>query len=158
MNVAKTVKMLKKNKSKETQGNGSSALVSHSLNSLVKGTKVEGDITSQSDIRIDGQIVGNLNCSEKLIIGPTGIVEGNVDCKCAVIEGSFDGILNVNELLSISETAKVSGQIRYNKLIVQPGAILVGDVRLINDVQSQPNSSLNASNAGKANRKENVPG
>ena len=84
----------------------------------------------------------------------------STSCKYGGLEGNFPEVTQCRqlfwkqELLSISETAKVSGQIRYNKLIVQPGAILVGDVRLINDVQSQPNSSLNASNAGKANRKE----
>ena len=83
---------------------------------FVTGTALVGDITSQSDIRIDGKITGNLTCSAKLIIGPTGEVEGTVDCKSAVVEGTFDGVLHVNELLSIADTARVTGEVRYNKL------------------------------------------
>ena len=147
--------MLKKNKSKDTQNSGMHNLASHSLNSLVKGTSLVGDITSQSDIRIDGKIKGNLNCSAKVIIGPTGEVEGNVDCKSAVIEGTFDGVLHVNELLSIAETARVTGEVRYNKLIVQPGAVLIGDVRLVNENSGKPNPSLSSNSDDKGSREEN---
>ena len=147
--------MLKKNKSKDNQGNGLNTLASHSLNSLVKGTTLVGDITSQSDIRIDGKITGNLNCSAKLTIGPTGEVEGTVDCKSAVVEGTFDGVLHVNELLSIAETARVTGEIRYNKLVVQPGAVLIGDVRLVNENSEKPAPSVSGSSDGKGSREEN---
>ena len=122
--------MLKKNKSKHVQENSLHAPSGPSLNSIVSGTQLEGDVVSQSDIRIDGIIKGNLNCSSKVIIGPSGVVEGTIECNCALIEGSFEGVINVEELLQISENAKVSGEVRYTKLVVQPGAVLVGDVRL----------------------------
>lgn len=146
--------MLKKNKSKDTINNSMNAHASHSLNSLVKGTTLVGDITSQSDIRIDGKIKGNLNCSAKVIIGPTGEVEGNVDCKSAVVEGTFDGVLHVNELLSIAETARVTGEVRYNKLIVQPGAVLIGDVRLVGENMAKPTPSVSASSDDKGSREK----
>ncbi len=95
---------------------------SHSLNTLVKGTVVEGTVKSESDIRIDGIIKGSLNCNAKVIIGPSGFVEGEVKCANAVIEGKFEGSIQVSELLNIRESAKVSGDVRTNKLIVQSGA------------------------------------
>ena len=96
---------------------------SNGLNSLVQGTEIEGTIKSNSDIRIDGAIKGKLTCSAKVIIGQTGKVSGEVYCKNAVIEGSFDGLLNVDELLNVRETAKVDGDVRTNKLIIQSGAV-----------------------------------
>ena len=94
----------------------------HSLNSLVHGTSLEGSIKSDSDIRIDGTVKGNIHCNAKLIIGPTGRVEGQVKCANAVIEGHFEGTLQVAELLNVRETAKISGDIQTSKLIVQAGA------------------------------------
>ena len=44
----------------------------HSLNSLVIGTSIDGTITSESDIRVDGKIKGKLECKSKVIIGPSG--------------------------------------------------------------------------------------
>lgn len=94
----------------------------HSLNSLVQGTVIEGTVRSENDIRVDGSIKGNLHCDAKVIIGPTGKVEGEVTCKNAVIEGAFDGNITVSELLNIRESAKISGDVTTDKLIVQSGA------------------------------------
>ena len=95
----------------------------NAINSLVKGTKIEGTISSDSDFRVDGQIKGTLNCKAKVIIGPTGFINGEIRCNNAVIEGRFEGTLKVKELLNVRETAQVSGDIDTNKLIVQSGAV-----------------------------------
>ena len=95
----------------------------HSLNSLVQGTVIEGAVKSVSDIRVDGTIKGKLICDAKVIIGPTGFVEGEISCKSAVIEGKFSGTLEVAELLNVRERADISGEIVTNKLIVQSGAV-----------------------------------
>jgi len=103
---------------------------SHSLNTLVKGTLVEGTVKSESDIRIDGVIKGTLNCNAKVIIGPSGFIEGKVKCANAVIEGKFEGSLHVTELLNVRENAKISGDVTTNKLIVQSGAVFNVDCKM----------------------------
>lgn len=94
----------------------------NTLNTLVKGTVVEGTVRCESDLRVDGTIKGKLSCTAKVIIGPTGMVEGEIRCQNAVIEGRFKGFLTVTELLNIRETAEVEGEIVTNKLLVQSGA------------------------------------
>ena len=95
----------------------------NALNSLVKGTLVEGSVIAENDIRVDGVIKGILVCAAKVIIGPSGLIDGEVHCTNAVIEGKFTGKIIVSELLSVKETAEVVGDVRTNKLLVQPGAI-----------------------------------
>ncbi|MCB0651217.1 MAG: polymer-forming cytoskeletal protein [Saprospiraceae bacterium] len=95
----------------------------HALNSIVKGTSIEGTIKATSDIRIDGAIKGKLYGDAKVIIGPTGTVEGEIKCQNAVIEGRFDGVLIVKELLNVRENAVVNGEVTTGKLIVQSGGI-----------------------------------
>lgn len=92
------------------------------LNALVKGTTVEGSLRCESDLRVDGTIKGKLSCQAKVIIGPSGVVEGEIRCQNAVIEGRFKGMLFVSELLNVRETAEVDGEITTNKLLVQSGA------------------------------------
>lgn len=94
----------------------------HALNSIVKGTVVEGSVQSASDFRVDGTIQGKLFCDAKVIIGPTGLVEGEIRCKNAVIEGKFEGTIKVSELLNVRESAKISGDVTTGKLIVNSGA------------------------------------
>mgnify|MGYP001227004634 CR=1 FL=1 len=95
---------------------------SNALNALVKGTVIEGSLRCDSDLRVEGTIKGKLNCQAKVIIGPTGAVEGEIHCQNAVIEGRFKGILHVTELLNVRETAEIDGEITTNKLLVQSGA------------------------------------
>ncbi len=95
----------------------------NALNSLVKGTYVEGNVKAENDIRVDGTIKGNLQCKAKVIIGSSGFIDGEVRCANAVIEGRFHGTLIVSELLSVKESAEVIGDIRTNKLTVQSGAV-----------------------------------
>jgi len=127
--------MFGNNSKKETSSSAPSASSSsqgggHSLNSIVQGTNIEGTIKASSDLRVDGHINGKLFCDAKIIIGPTGKIEGEISCQNAVIEGDFKGTLNVKELLNIRETAKVQGDISYSKLIVQPGGVIEGTLSL----------------------------
>ncbi|HMQ07001.1 MAG TPA: polymer-forming cytoskeletal protein [Saprospiraceae bacterium] len=93
------------------------------INSLVAETKVEGKLFAASDIRIDGELVGTLQCKGRVIIGPGGKVEGDIHCQNAVIEGTFNGVIEVVEVLNVRETAKIEGDVNTGKLVVQPGAI-----------------------------------
>jgi cytoskeletal protein CcmA (bactofilin family) len=94
-----------------------------SSNSLVQGTNVEGTIHADKDIRIDGTLKGTLTCKGKVIIGPTGYITGDITCENAVIEGRFEGILMVGDVLHVKETAKIDGDVTTQKLVVQPGSI-----------------------------------
>jgi cytoskeletal protein CcmA (bactofilin family) len=110
--------------SKETEDSKKTAAIAPAgaLNALVKGTIIEGTVRCNSDLRVDGTIKGNLSCQSKVIIGPTGAVEGEIRCQNAVVEGRFKGKLFATELLNVRETAEIEGEISTNKLIVQSGA------------------------------------
>ena len=113
-------------KSTTTNGNGQKTHNApsnlQSNNSLVQGTRIEGNVFTESDIRIDGKLIGSLNSKGKVIIGPSGQIEGEIHCANAVVEGRFSGTLVATELLQIKESAHVEGDINTNKLIVQSGS------------------------------------
>ena len=94
------------------------------LNRIVEGTVIEGEIKCDSNIRIDGVIKGTIATKGRLVIGPSGRIEGDVVCRNADIEGQLDGKINVNELLSLKATAKINGQVTTGKLAVEPGAVI----------------------------------
>ena len=84
---------------------------------------MEGDLTTQSDIRLDGGLIGNLVCNGKLILGPQGTIEGDIICDNAVVEGKINGTIKVKDHLHVKETAKITGEISTSKLTVASGAI-----------------------------------
>ena len=96
------------------------------LNRIVEGTSIEGDIRSDSNIRIDGRLKGTIHTKGRLVIGSSGIIEGEIICENADIEGVFVGKINVNQLLSLKATAKLTGDIITSKLAIEPGAMFSG--------------------------------
>jgi cytoskeletal protein CcmA (bactofilin family) len=112
-----------KNEQNNKAGGVISTSSSSSSNSLVQGTNVEGNVQADKDIRIDGTLKGSLQCKGKVIIGPTGHIIGDVTCENAVIEGRFEGVLMVSDVLHVKETAKIEGDVSTSKLVVQPGSI-----------------------------------
>jgi cytoskeletal protein CcmA (bactofilin family) len=95
----------------------------NALNSLVRGTVTEGNVIAESDIRVDGIIKGNLRCAARVIIGPSGFVDGEINCQNAMIEGKFNGVLRVAELLNVKETADITGDVTTGKLTISAGAL-----------------------------------
>jgi cytoskeletal protein CcmA (bactofilin family) len=98
----------------------------HTINLIGSGTVIEGNITSTGDIRIDGNLKGNLSTKGKVIVGDTGKVNGEINCRNLEIEGILDGRVIVSELLSFRSKSKISGDITTAKLAIEPGAVFTG--------------------------------
>ncbi|MEM0541459.1 polymer-forming cytoskeletal protein [Flavobacterium sp. j3] len=91
-------------------------------NRIVEGTSIKGDIVSPADFRLDGHLIGNFQSKGKIVIGPAGSVTGDIICKNADIEGSFNGKIQVQEMLNIKSKAHIQGEVICGKLSVEPGA------------------------------------
>lgn len=91
-------------------------------NRIVEGTSIIGDIVSKADFRLDGELIGNFTSQGKLVIGPSGVIKGEIICHNADIEGEFQGKLKVLEVLNIKATAHIHGEIAVGKLSIEPGA------------------------------------
>ncbi|MBN1116878.1 MAG: polymer-forming cytoskeletal protein [Bacteroidales bacterium] len=95
-------------------------------NIIGQGTKIIGDIQTNGDIRIDGNIEGNINSKGKVVIGSNGLIKGEVFCSNAEVAGSLNGKISVGELLSLKASSKVNGDIKTGKLNIEPGAVFSG--------------------------------
>ena len=96
------------------------------INILGEGTLIKGDISASSDIRIDGQLIGNLEAKGRVVIGPKGKIDGQVKCKNVEIVGFIKGKVFVDELLNMKATSKIEGDIVAGKLAIEPGATFSG--------------------------------
>jgi len=96
------------------------------FNALTAGSKIVGNITADSDFRIDGLIEGELNCTGKVVIGEAGRIKGTVNCANAEILGLMDGKITCSQQLNLRASGKIQGDVKTKTLIVEPGALFNG--------------------------------
>ena len=120
------------NKNKAEEANAALRL----MNQFGQGTTLDGDITTEGDIRIDGRVNGSITSKSKTVVGATGVIEGDIYCQNAYIDGRVNGSIEVSELLILSKTAHVVGDIKIKKLVVEEGAKFNGRCSMGTTVQN----------------------
>ena len=120
------------------------------INLISNGTDITGDVKSTGDIRVDGSLTGNLNTKGKVVIGPTGKVNGEVICKNSEVSGTVEGRIIVSQLLILKSSSKIMGDIVTVKLSIEPGAIFSGNCKMNgNDHNGGTGQGKEADKAGK---------
>ena len=99
----------------------SSPISANSINVIGADTIIEGNIISKGDIRIDGQLIGSIKTSAKLVLGTSGKIEGDLEAKSADIQGSVKGNISVSEVIYLKASCKIDGDIKTGKLVVEAG-------------------------------------
>lgn len=95
-------------------------------NSLTVGSKIVGTIVTDSNIRVDGTIEGDVKCAGKLVVGEKGSIIGTIVCQNAEIMGVIDGKIESKQSLSLRATSRVKGEIYTQTLTVEPNAVFNG--------------------------------
>ena len=111
----------------QPNGSKNQEVDSSSRNIIASDTVFKGDIQSNGNIRIDGTVIGTLNCKCKVVVGDSGKIEGEVVCQSANISGEVKVKITVTELLTLKASSKLVGDIIAGKLEVEPGAIFSGN-------------------------------
>jgi cytoskeletal protein CcmA (bactofilin family) len=125
-----------------------------SVNMLGAGTTIKGDIQSNGDFRIDGNLIGSINSKGKIVIGQTGQVEGEVNCRNADISGQVKAQIMVAELLTLKASAKISGEITTSKLSIEPGAKFSGTCNMSESGTRVDKPALNETTSGVKEREK----
>jgi cytoskeletal protein CcmA (bactofilin family) len=92
------------------------------LNIIGQGTRITGDLISNGDFRVDGAIEGNVKVGQRLVIGGTGKILGNIEADSATVAGHIKGNITVKNVLELKPSAKIDGDIITNKMVIEAGA------------------------------------
>ena len=124
-------------------------------NTIVSGTVIKGEISTNGDFRIDGQLVGSIVCKGKIVVGQSGSIEGEIECQNADISGTLKAKIHVEQLLSLKATAVFSGDVITNKISIEPGAKFSGTCNM--EGGSEKTEAIHASRFAER-QKEKIPG
>ena len=102
------------------------------------GAECNGDFSATGAIRIDGTINGNVIVTDTVIVGASGVINGDINAQKVVIGGEVYGNLNVPEKVELTSTARVIGDITTNGLVIDEKAIFQGRCDMNQDVSKRP--------------------
>lgn len=92
--------------------------------------KLKGvEITDCDTLCVEGRVEATID-SRVIQIAERGAFKGSAEIDIAEIHGEFDGDLTVRQKLVIYSTGKVSGKVRYGKVVIEEGGQLSGDIQV----------------------------
>ena len=123
--------MLGNNKNKEKSSSSNQGL----LHLIGPGTEIKGDLICEGDIRIDGRVDGTIKVGQRLVIGESGIVNGNIQADNAIIAGFVNGNIKSIQSTLLHGKSIVKGDIYTSQIIIESGASFNG--RCVMDTNQQ---------------------
>ena len=97
-----------------------------------RGTRIVGDVIFSGGLRLDGEIQGNVCAAEGqdclLIVSEQARIEGNVDVARMIVNGVINGEVRSADFLELHPNARLTGDVRYNTIEIQLGAVLRGQL------------------------------
>ncbi|SHI44857.1 bactofilin family protein [Lutispora thermophila] len=95
-----------------------------------KNTGIEGTLTAEGTVRIDGKMKGDVTLLGNLIVGEDGSIKGNIKADSVILSGIVEGNVTVENHLHITSTAKLIGDINAKNIVIDEGAIFNGNCRM----------------------------
>lgn len=93
-------------------------------------TIIQGTLVLIDSIRIDGQVVGNIETAPgskiTVAIGPTGHVRGDITAHRIMVAGKVAGHIFAAERVEFQKDSVVNGDVSYGSIAIEHGAKLSG--------------------------------
>ncbi len=103
--------------------------MTEALNGFVDSScTIRGELEFKSSFRLDGRLEGNVKSSSELLIGESGIVEGNIEVARCLVGGTVRGTIRATEQVVFHASAKVWADVSAPALVMEDGAFLEGKV------------------------------
>lgn len=110
---------------------------------ISNGVKIEGTITTNGNIRVDGEIKGDIISENSITVGEAGMVNGKINASVISIGGNVTGSVTAKEKLTLSSRGKINGDIIVKALIIEDGGSFNGNCKMSGSVE-QPQAIVSS--------------
>jgi len=106
------------------------------IDSLIgAGTRIEGNVSFQGGLRVDGEICGNVSAqaddASTLVLSEKARIDGEIRVSHLVVNGTVNGPVYAAESLELQAHSRINGDVHYRTLEMHLGAVLEG--RLVHE-------------------------
>lgn len=117
-------------------------------------TTIEGSIRLKTSLRVEGKIIGEVECDGDVIIGKEGSIEPKIKAKNIIVSGIVKGDLYASEKLHILTGGSFSGKAKMNGIIIEEGGQFNGESSMnqvfeLSSSDNKKNKKVSSSNDNK---------
>jgi cytoskeletal protein CcmA (bactofilin family) len=109
---------------------GSTSLVSRAV-------VIEGEISGDESLHVDGRIKGTIRLTGDLVVGVGGVVEAEIDARNVIIQGTVSGRVNARRQLEVQPSGRFNGECTAASYEIREGAVFEGVSRMTNNIPSK---------------------
>ena len=100
------------------------------LSIIASGTVITGDVRTEGTVKIEGEILGNVQAGQQVLLARGSRVRGDVQTREAVIGGLVEGSIRAGERVEIQATAIVQGDITTQRIVIAEGGQVNGGLEM----------------------------
>jgi len=109
---------MKKGNNQETSG---------LMNTIIgRDTVINGTLDVKGALRVDGEVLGKINCSDCVTVGTTGNVQAEIEADSAIVAGKMSGNVTTSDRIELQANCEMNGDLHTKSLIIEEGAIFCG--------------------------------
>lgn len=97
---------------------------------IAAGSRVIGDIAGSTDLIIEGQVSGKLDMKSGVMVGTSGVVDGEICARAVRVAGTVNGNVKGLEEIEILPEGRVEGDVVSPRVMISPGAFFKGKVEM----------------------------
>lgn len=106
----------------------STSSASGGLSVIGETMRIQGTLTSNEEILVNGELSGQLHMNHRLTIGAKGKVEAGVQAKEVIIAGSVKGNVDAAERITLRAGANLVGDVKTAGIVIEDGAYFKGGI------------------------------
>ena len=107
---------------------------------LGKGTVIQGKLSFDNPVRIDGKLGGEIFSTDTLIVGPDGIIDAQLKVKSLIVMGTVKGTINAAERVELLSGGKLEGDVKAAVFVVEENSVFNGNCAM-GKAEQQPAQS-----------------
>lgn len=122
------------------------------------GTHFNGVLRVNGSLRVDGEIEGQVQVTEGLTVGPTGVLKAEISSNSAVVAGRIKGRVWAKKKVVLQRGSRLEGDVHATTFKIEDGAFFQGNCAMGEDDRSQPVARDRGKDPGSYDEKLKVIG
>lgn len=97
---------------------------------IASGLKIVGDVETSGTLKIEGTVQGSIRGARQVIVGRSGVIQGDIQAEEIVLGGRVKGTVTATERVEIQANSVIEGDVHTRSIVVFEGGLLNGNVRM----------------------------